>query len=73
MRRNTHTLGEIPPDSEMRKIGLFESLPDALTYPILRDYFEIAVQKKQFLHDSLGNIAKEAVDMKLVQATKQDF
>ena len=68
-----HTLGEIPPDSEMGKIGLFESLPDALTYPILRDYFEIAVQKKQFLHDSPGNIAKEAVDMKLVQATKQDF
>ena len=42
-----HTLGEIPSDSEMRKIGLFDSLPDELTYPILRDCFEIAVQKKQ--------------------------
>ena len=42
-----HTLAEIPPYSEMRKIGLFDSLPDEFTYPILRDYFEIAVQKKQ--------------------------
>lgn len=41
-----HTLGKIPANSEMRKIGLFDSLPDELTYPILRDYFEIAVQKK---------------------------
>lgn len=68
-----HTLEEIPPYSEMRKIGLFDSLPDELTYPTLRDYFEIAVQKKQLLHDSHRNIAKEAVDRKLVQATKQDF
>ena len=42
-----HTLGELPPSSEMKQIGLFDSLPDALTYPILRDYFELAVQKKQ--------------------------
>lgn len=42
-----HTLGALPPNSEMQKIGLFDSLPDALTYPILRDYFEIAVQKKE--------------------------
>ena len=42
-----HTLEEIPSNSEMGKIGLFDSLPDELTYPILRDYFEIAVQMKQ--------------------------
>lgn len=42
-----HTLGEIPSNSEMGKIGLFDSLPDELTYPILKDYFEIAVKKKQ--------------------------
>lgn len=42
-----HALGEIPPDSEMGKIGLFDTLPDELTYPILRDYFDIAVQKKR--------------------------
>ncbi len=44
-----HTLGQLPPNSEMQKIGLFDALPDALTYPILRDYFEIAVQKKELL------------------------
>ena len=42
-----HALEEIPSNSEMGKIGLFDSLPDELTYPILRDCFEIAVQKKQ--------------------------
>ena len=42
-----HTLGEIPPDSEMGKVGLFDSLPEKLTYPILRDCFDIAVQKKR--------------------------
>ena len=42
-----HTLGEIPPDSEMGKVGLFDSLPEELTYPILRDCFDIAVQKKR--------------------------
>lgn len=41
-----HTLEEIPSNSEMGKIGLFDSLPDELTYPILRDYFEIAVQRQ---------------------------
>ena len=68
-----HTLGEIPSNSEMRKIRLFDSLLYELTYPILRDYFEIAVQKKQLLHDSHRIIAKGAVDMKLSKATEQDF
>ena len=41
-----HSLEEIPSNSEMEKIGLFDSLPDELTYPILCDYFEIAEQKR---------------------------
>lgn len=42
-----HSLADIPSDSEMGKIGLFHTLPEELTYPMLRDYFEIAVKKKQ--------------------------
>lgn len=42
-----HKLNNIPSNSEMKKIGLFDSLPDELTYPLLRDYFEIAVKKKK--------------------------
>lgn len=41
-----HSLAEIPPDSEMKRTGLFDSLPKNLTYPMLRDYFEIVVRKK---------------------------
>ena len=44
-----YSLEEIPSNSEMEKIGLFDSLPDELTYPILRDYFEIAEQKRSLL------------------------
>lgn len=68
-----HTLGEIPPHSEMGKIGLFDSLPDALTFPILRDYFEIAVRKKQHLSDRHRRLEAGGVEMKLVKATEQDF
>ena len=49
-----HALGEIPPDSEMGRIGLFDSLPDELTYPILRDCFDIAVRKKLSLRLARG-------------------
>ena len=42
-----HKLNNIPSNSEMKKIGRFDSLPDELTYPLLRDYFEIAVKKKK--------------------------
>lgn len=42
-----HTLNELPSYSEMGKIGFFDTLPDKLTYPILRDYFPIAVKKQQ--------------------------
>ena len=37
-----HRLEEIPSYSEMGEIGLFDSLPEKLTYPILREYFPIA-------------------------------
>lgn len=40
-----HTLSDLPDYSEMGKIGLFETLPDRLTYPILRDCFTIAEEK----------------------------
>jgi len=44
-----HTLGELPHESEMEKIDLFESLPDELTYPVIRDFFAIASERKQKL------------------------
>ena len=40
-----HSLGALPEYSEMGKIGLFDSLPDRLTYPIVRHCFFIAEQK----------------------------
>lgn len=40
-----HRLEEIPLYSEMGEIGLFDSLPEELTYPILRDYFPIAEER----------------------------
>ena len=42
-----HTLGDLPDYSEMGKIGLFDSLPDNLTYPIIREFFPIALEKEQ--------------------------
>ncbi|MEG1614975.1 MAG: NUDIX domain-containing protein, partial [Oscillospiraceae bacterium] len=42
-----HTLNELPEYSEMGRIGFFDSLPDELTYPVLRDYFSIAIKKQQ--------------------------
>ena len=44
-----HSLEELPPYSEMGKIGFFDTLPENLTYPLLRDCFSIALQKKQSL------------------------
>ena len=41
-----HTLGDLPDYSEMGKIGLFDSLPDNLTYPIIREFFPIALEKR---------------------------
>ena len=42
-----HTLGELPQHSEMERIELFDSLPDELTYPVFRELFSLAVQKKE--------------------------
>ena len=42
-----HTLSELPLDSEMELIDFFDSFPNELTYPMLRDYFPIALEKKQ--------------------------
>lgn len=42
-----HTLGELPPGSEMELIDFFDSFPDVLTYPMSRDYFPIALKMKQ--------------------------
>lgn len=42
-----HTLGELPSDSEMERIDFFDSFPDNLTYPMVRNYFPIALERKQ--------------------------
>ena len=42
-----HTLGELPSESEMELIDFFDTLPNELTYPMLRDYFPLALEKKQ--------------------------
>ena len=41
-----HRLDRLPAGSEMGKIGLFDALPEALTYPMLREYFPIAQRRK---------------------------
>ena len=40
-------IGDLPNYSEMGEIGLFDCLPDKLTYPILRECFSIAERKWQ--------------------------
>lgn len=42
-----HTLGELPSDSEMELIDFFDSFPDELRFPMSRDFFPIALEKKQ--------------------------
>ncbi len=44
---NVYTLGELPPDSEMELIALFDSFPDELKFPMSRDFFPVALEKKQ--------------------------
>lgn len=41
-----HTLGELP-DSEIELMDFSDSLPDNLTYLMLRDYFPMTLKKKQ--------------------------
>jgi len=44
---NVRLLTDIPGDSEMEMIGLFDSPPDNLTYPhYLREIFPLAIEKK---------------------------
>ena len=51
-----HRLEEIPPYSEMGEIGLFDSLPEELTYPILREYFPIAEERLRSKTAVKGNL-----------------
>lgn len=46
-----HKFGEIPEYSEMGKTGLFDTLPEELTYPILREYFPVAEAKRKSLEN----------------------
>lgn len=42
-----YSFGTIPPYSEMGEICLFDTPPDNLTYPILKEYFPMAEKKIQ--------------------------
>lgn len=42
-----HTLGELPSGSEMEFIDFFDSFPDELKFPMSRDFFPMALEKKQ--------------------------
>lgn len=42
-----HTLGALPPGSEMECIQLFDAFPDKLEYTMSLDYFPLALEKKQ--------------------------
>ncbi len=42
-----HTLGELPCESEMESMDFFDTLPDDLTYPMLRDYFPMALKRSR--------------------------
>ena len=48
-----YSFGEIPPYSEMGEIGFFDTLPDNLTYPILKRYFSIAEKKLQAKQETI--------------------
>ena len=42
-----HALGKLPEYSEMEKIELFDSFPEELTFPMSRNYYPMALEKKQ--------------------------
>ncbi len=42
-----HTLGELPCESEMEKIDFFDSFPSDIKFPESRDFFPLALEKKQ--------------------------
>ena len=41
-----HALDELPAYTEMEKIELFDNFPSELTYPMLRGYFPMALEKR---------------------------
>lgn len=42
-----HTLGELPPDSEMERIEFFDLFPENLTFPMSREFFPMALERKR--------------------------
>lgn len=42
-----HTLGALPSDSEMELVDFFDSFPSNLTFLLSRDFFPMALEKKQ--------------------------
>lgn len=42
-----HTLGELPPHSEMELTDFFDSFPDKLKFPMSRKFFPMALKKKE--------------------------
>jgi 8-oxo-dGTP diphosphatase len=42
-----HELGELPTDSEMKAIHFFDFFPDELRFPNSREFFPMALEKKQ--------------------------
>ena len=42
-----HTMGELPKDSEMGTVDFFDSLPNELTWPMLRDFYPLALERKK--------------------------
>ncbi|NLL01235.1 MAG: NUDIX domain-containing protein [Clostridiales bacterium] len=45
-----HTMSELPSDSEMELIKLFDSFPDELRFPMSRNFFSMALEKKLNTH-----------------------
>lgn len=42
-----YTLGQLPSGSEMERIDFFASFPDKLKFPMSRDFFPLALEKKK--------------------------
>ncbi len=43
-------MSELPSDSEMELIKLFDSFPDELRFPMSRNFFSMALEKKLNTH-----------------------
>lgn len=44
-----HTLGALPPGSEMERIESFDVFSDNLKFPLSREFFSMALEKKQWM------------------------